>query len=68
MKHVLWIAQVTIYFIWILPAFHPNYLTPQSVENVDPQPVPDSTSISSQDTTSNEVEFESEGQYDIANL
>ena len=26
---VLWIPQVTICFVWILPAFHLNYKTPQ---------------------------------------
>ena len=49
-----------------------------SVENVEPEPVPDSedilqldsTSVSSQDTSSNEMEFvsESEGKLDNANL
>ena len=29
MKHVLWTPHVTIYFIWILLAFHLTYKTPQ---------------------------------------
>ena len=46
------------------------------VESVEPEPVPDSedllqlysTSASSQDTSSNEIEFESERQLDSVNL
>ena len=60
MKHVLWIHQVTT----------------SSVESVESEPVPDSedlpqldsTHISSQDTSSNETEFESEEQLANANL
>ena len=47
-----------------------------SVEDFEPEPVPDSedllqldsTSVSSQDTSRNENEFESEGQLDNANV
>ena len=58
------------------PSFSSELQDTSSVENVEPEPHPDSedllqldsTSVSSQDTSSIEIEFESEGQLDNANL
>ena len=71
MKHALWITHVTICLIWILPTFHLNYKTHQDtsiVESIEPESVPDfehllqlaSTGVSSQDTSSIEIEFVSD--------